>query len=129
GGALPRSIYLVLHPPERWPQEPLPGSFRRSDASLFLKELPMTSWRKAAHGGVLTMIVMWCVVAAQPLGAQQRAGGDSLTRPSASAATVANAPLPGPRLNPEWRRVEPGISDRSPAGMPSSDGTHTLRMS
>ncbi|HWZ27125.1 MAG TPA: hypothetical protein VNX15_01095 [Gemmatimonadales bacterium] len=88
----------------------------------------MTGWRKTAYYGVVTLMAMWCFVAARPLGAQQSSDSVVLTRPSAPPATAAAASLPGPRLSPEWRRTEPRMGDRS-AAMPASGDSHTLRIS
>ena len=68
-----------------------------------------------------------CVVSTARLGAQQ------VSAPAATAVTAA-APAgvdstttqAGPRLSPEWRRVESPMAERNTAAAMSSGGSHTV---
>ena len=73
------------------------------------------------------LIAVLCVAAPTPLVAQQ----DSVPAPQAGAsaapASSASTALPGPRLRPEWRPVEPSFAGSSSAGpMAASGGSHTV---
>jgi hypothetical protein len=61
-----------------------------------------------------------CVAGATPLVAQQA------TRPAPPAG--ASTAQPGPRLIPEFRRVQPAFSDSSASASPVVSDTHTIRM-
>jgi hypothetical protein len=67
----------------------------------------------------LRIAAVLCVAAVTPLVAQQA----SSPAPSAAARTTQA----GPRLQPEFRSVQPAFSNRSASAAPVSD-THTIRM-
>jgi len=76
----------------------------------------------------MALVAVLCVAAATPLVAQQ----DSVPAPHAgtSAAQASSAStstaLPGPRLRPEWRPVEPSFAGSRRAPMAASGDSHTI---
>jgi hypothetical protein len=88
----------------------------------------MARWLGSADRGALALVALLCVAAGAPLAAQQ----DSVPTPplgaSAAPASAATTSLAGPRLRPEWRRVEPNVRWSSGArSMASSGGgSHTI---
>ncbi len=72
------------------------------------------------------LIAVLCVAAPTPLVAQQ----DSVPAPQASDRAAqpssASAPLPGPRLRPERRSVEPSFAGSTAGPMAASGGSHTV---
>lgn len=73
--------------------------------------------------------VLW--LAAAPLAAQQAAGPTSPAGASAAQARPTPAALPGPRLRPEWPRVESGFADSSVTApmAASAAASHTITIS
>jgi len=57
--------------------------------------------------------------------AQQAPGVAGVTGPARSSAVSSSSALPGPRLQPEWRSVQPAFADSSASSAPVS-GTHTV---
>jgi hypothetical protein len=87
----------------------------------------MIRWPSITDRGAMALVSLLCVAAATPLVAQQ----DSVPTPqpgaSAAQASVASASLAGPRLRPEWRRVEPSFAGGSTsAPMAAGGGSHTV---
>jgi hypothetical protein len=89
----------------------------------------MMRWLSSADRGAVTLVAVLCVAAAMPLVAQQ----DSVPAPPAgtSAAQASSAStsttLPGPRLRPEWRPVEPSFAgSRTARSMAASGDSHTI---
>ena len=76
-------------------------------------------------------VVVWtiarCAVALPPLVAQQTAGPPPAAGASAAPVTPARTALPGPRLQPEYRRFEPSVIDSG--ANPMSGGSHTFVLS
>ena len=71
---------------------------------------------------VLFLLVTHTTAAAQqPASAVQRAHG-------AAGVTVPARALPGPRLQPEWRSVQPAFADSSASPAPVS-GSNTITIS
>ncbi len=68
----------------------------------------------------LKIAAVLCVAGVTPLIAQQA------TSPAPPAA--ARTALAGPRLQPEFRRVQPAFSDRNASAGPVVSDTHTIRM-
>jgi hypothetical protein len=89
----------------------------------------MMRWLSCADRGAVTLVAVLCVAAAAPLVAQQ----DSVPAPQAgasaaqaSSASTSNS-LPGPRLRPEWRPVEPSVAgSRTARSMAASGDSHTI---
>lgn len=87
----------------------------------------MKHWLSIAHRGAVTLVAVLCVAAATPLAAQQASGPAPQAGASAAQASSASTTLPGPRLRPEWRRVEPSFADSSAsAPVAASADTHTI---
>lgn len=95
----------------------------------------MTRWPSPADRGALALVAALCVAAATPLVAQQ----DSVPAPQASTSAAqassattsttvsARTTLPGPRLRPEWRPVEPSFAgSRTARSMAASGDSHTI---
>jgi hypothetical protein len=78
----------------------------------------------------MTLVAALCVPAATPLKAQQTSGPPTQAGARAAQASSASTTLPGPRLHPEWRRVEPSFADssasRSVAAADGSDHTFVI---
>jgi len=88
----------------------------------------MKRWLSIANRAVVTLVAVLCVAAATPLVAQQASDPvPQASAPAAQQASSASTPLPGPRLSPEWRRVEPSFADSS-ASRPvaAAAGSHTF---
>ena len=68
----------------------------------------------------LSIAAVLCVAAATPLVAQQTFS----PAPSAAAPSAQG----GPRLQPEFRRVQPAFADSSASASPVVSDTHTIRM-
>lgn len=72
------------------------------------------------------LIAVLCVAAPPPLVAQQ----DPVPAPQAGASAAqpssASSALPGPRLRPEWRPVEPSFAGSTAGPMAGSGGSHTV---
>ena len=85
-------------------------------------------WLTVADRGAMTLVAALCVAAATPLVAQQAAAPPSQAGARAAQANSASATLPGPRLRPAWRRVEPSFADSSASrSVAAADGSdHTL---
>jgi len=68
----------------------------------------------------LRLAAVLCVATATPLVAQQAS--------SPAPATAARSAQGGPRLQPEFRRVQPAFADSSASASPVVSDTHTFRM-
>jgi hypothetical protein len=74
-----------------------------------------------------TLVAVLCVAVATPLVAQQASAPAPKVAASAAQASSATTSLPGPRLAPEWRRVEPSFADRSTSGSAAAAAdSHTI---
>ena len=72
----------------------------------------------------LRIVAVLCVAVATPLVAQQA----SIPAPRSAAAASASSgrtTLAGPRLQPQWRSVQPAFADSSASAAPVS-GTQTI---
>ena len=82
----------------------------------------------ADRAAVILFAAALYVAAAAPLAAQQVTGSSPASTSSAAPSTTA---LAGPRLRPDWPRVESRIADTgtSERAAPASlAGTHTIRV-
>ncbi|HYU91335.1 MAG TPA: hypothetical protein VE966_12865 [Gemmatimonadales bacterium] len=87
----------------------------------------MRRWPSIADGGAMALVAVLCVAAATPLAAQQASGSAPPAAVGAAQASSASVTLPGPRLRPEWQRVEPSfVGSSTSAPMAASGGTHTV---
>ncbi len=98
----------------------------------------MMHWSSTMSRVALILAAVLSAAAATPTAAQQ-ASQPAVQQPASSGVTgeacaaqvgAPSAPLPGPRLQPEWARVEPAIADRSttPRPVPPA-GNHTIVIS
>ncbi len=75
----------------------------------------------------LSMAAVLCVATATPLVAQQASSPAPQAGARAAQASSATTTLPGPRLQPEWRRVQPAFADSSASvSAVASSGTTTI---
>jgi hypothetical protein len=87
----------------------------------------MMRWSSMADSGAMALAAVLCVAAAMPLAAQQGSGSVPPAGASVAQASSASAALPGPRLRPEWQRVEPSfVGSSTAAPMAASGGSHTV---
>src|SRR5690348_12440263 len=87
----------------------------------------MMRWLIIDDRGAMAPVAVLCVAAATPLAAQQVSGPAPQAGDGAAQARSASTALPGPRLRPEWRRVEPSFADSSAAGpMAAAAGSHPV---
>ena len=64
------------------------------------------------------------------LGVQQSAASGVTEQTPAVQAGAPSAPLPGPRLQPEWPRVEAAMAERTTSARPMAPaGSHTIVIS
>ena len=68
-----------------------------------------------------------CVAVATPLVAQQ-ASSPAPRGAAAAPASSGRTTLPGPRLQPEWRSLQPAFADSSASSAPVS-GSNTITIS
>lgn len=76
----------------------------------------------------LRIAAVLCVAVATPLVAQQA----SIPAPRGAAAAPASSgrsTLPGPRLQPEWRSVQPAFADSSASSSAAVAGSNTITIS
>jgi hypothetical protein len=71
------------------------------------------------------LTVLFVLAAHTTAAAQQAPGAAGVTVPARSSGVSSPSTLPGPRLQPEWRSVQPAFTDSSASSAPVS-GTHTL---
>jgi len=86
----------------------------------------MMRWLSIANRGALTLVAVLCVAAATPLVAQQASSPAPQAGASAVQASSASTTLPGPRLQPEFRRVQPAFADSSASASVAAAGSHTV---
>jgi disulfide bond formation protein DsbB len=82
----------------------------------------------------LILVTVLSAAAATPTAAQeaaQQAPGSVATVEEASTVPVAapSAPLPGPRLSPEWPRVQPSAAERHATARPVPPAQNTIVIS
>lgn len=79
---------------------------------------------------VLFVLVAHTTAAAQQAtsAAQQAPGAADVTVPAGSSGVSSPSALPGPRLQPEWRSVEPAFAASS-ASSAAVAGTNTITIS
>ena len=76
------------------------------------------------------IVVAALVVGLAPLKAQQTASQTPVAGVATAQASAPSVPLPGPRVQPEYRSFQPSIADSSATGRASSmEGQHTIVLS
>jgi hypothetical protein len=76
------------------------------------------------------IVVAALAVGLTPLKAQQTASQTPVAGAATAQASAPSAPLPGPRVQPEYKSFQPSIADSSAAGRSSSmEGRHTIVLS
>jgi len=80
---------------------------------------------------VMVLVTALCAMALPPLAGQQAAGPVPVAGVSPAPVSSPTTALPGPRLQPEWRRFEPSVTDSSASGRASlmSEGRHRIVIS
>ena len=80
---------------------------------------------------VMVMVIAFGAMALRPLTAQQSVGPAPAAGVNAAPVSAPSTALPGPRLQPEYRRYEPGVADSSTsrAALMPSGGSHTIVIS
>ena len=80
---------------------------------------------------VLVLVAALCATVLAPLGAQQAVGPVPAAVTSASPVSAPNSALPGPRVQPEYQRFEPSLSDSSVSHRTAmmGGGSHTIVIS
>lgn len=81
---------------------------------------------------VMVLVTALCAVALSPLAAQQAVAPAPAAGASAVPVSTPNSALPGPRVQPEYQRFEPSVTDSSAsrsAALMSSGGSHTIVLS
>jgi hypothetical protein len=88
----------------------------------------MMRWWSITDRGAMALVAVLCVAAATPLVAQQDSVPTPQSGASAAPASAATTSLAGPRLRPEWQRVEPSFRGSSGAASmaASGGGSHTI---
>ena len=93
----------------------------------------MMHWSSTAGRVALILVAVLSAAAATPTAAQQAAQQAPGTGPTAEGASAwpaaSSAPLPGPRLSPEFPRVEPSIEERSTIARPVPPAQNTIVIS
>ena len=80
---------------------------------------------------VLVLVIAVCATALAPLAAQQ-AAGPAPAAVNTGPVSAPNRALPGPRVQPEYQRFEPSLSDNSASNRTapmSGGGSHTIVLS
>ena len=81
---------------------------------------------------VIVLVGALCAMALSPLAAQQAAGPVPTAGVNAAPVSSPNNALPGPRVQPEYQRFEPSLSDNSASNRTapmSGGGSHTIVIS
>jgi hypothetical protein len=96
----------------------------------------MMHWSNTAGRLALVLVAGFSVAAATPLAAQQevqqegqQAASATVEAPSAAPVGAPVAPLPGPRLSPEWPRVQPSAAERNATARPAPPAQNTIVIS
>jgi hypothetical protein len=76
----------------------------------------------------VVLAAVLCVVSTARLGAQQVSvpAAPAVTTAASAGVDSTTTEQAGPRLRPDWRRVESPMAERSSAAAMSSGGSHTV---
>lgn len=80
----------------------------------------------------MILVAALCALALPPLSAQQAAAPAPAPAASTAPVRASSTALPGPRLQPEWRRFDPSVTDSSESARASNmsgGGSHTIVVS
>ena len=89
----------------------------------------MLRWPSTVDRAAL-LVVAALAAGLTPLNAQQTASQAPVAGAATVRASAPSAPLPGPRVQPEYRSFQPSIADSSAAGRAASmEGRHTIAVS
>lgn len=89
----------------------------------------MLRWPSTVERAAM-MVVAALAVGLTPLTAQETATQAPVAGTATAQASAPGAPLPGPRVQPEYRSFQPSIADSSATGRASSmEGRHTIVLS
>ena len=84
------------------------------------------------HRTVMVLVAALCATALSPLAAQQAAGPARAPEVRTAPVSSPSSAQPGPRIQPEYQRFEPGVADSSAsrsAALMSGGGSHTIVLS
>jgi hypothetical protein len=79
----------------------------------------------------MVLVAALCATALSPLAAQQAAGPAPAAEVRTAPVSSPNSAQPGPRIQPEYQRFEPSVTDSSASRSASlmSGGSHTIVLS
>jgi len=77
---------------------------------------------------VMVLVIALCAVTLPSLAAQQVSAPAPTVGTTSAPVSAPSAALPGPRVQPEWRRYEPSVADSS-AVLMNNSGRHTIVIS
>ena len=90
----------------------------------------MLRWPSTADRAAMILGTALCAAGLAPLTGQQTTGPGPAAGASTVQASAPSAPLPGPRVQPEYRSFQPSVADSSASGRASSmGGRHTIALS
>lgn len=89
----------------------------------------MRRWPSTARRAALLLVAGLCTACLAPLTAQQSTGPRPAAGANTAQASAPSAPLPGPRVQPEYRRFQPSITDSSASSASAMGGRHTIVLS
>lgn len=91
----------------------------------------MLRWPSPVDRGAMMLVAVLCAVGPAPLAAQQSTSPAPATGANPATPSAQTAPLPGPRVQPEYRSFQPSVTDSSASGRASSlsSGRHTIVLS
>jgi hypothetical protein len=90
----------------------------------------MLRWPSTVDRAAMMVVAALCAAGLAPLAAQQSTDPVPAAGTSVAQAIAPSAPLPGPRVQPEYRSFQPSVADSSASGRASSmEGRHTIALS
>ena len=90
----------------------------------------MLRWPSTADRAALMLVAVLGAAGLAPLTAQQAPAPAPPANASTAPAGTPSAPLPGPRVQPEYKSFQPSIADSTTTGSASSmEGRHTIVLS
>lgn len=89
----------------------------------------MLRWPSTARRAALLLVAGLSVGGLARLTAQQATDSGSTAGASTAPVSTPAAPLPGPRVQPEYRRYQASIADSSAAGASGMERDHVIVLS